>query len=153
MQTNTKKGTIMSDTDGVSTVKNQGYVKEGKGDPNMGKPLSDQDVIPVMIDAKPNGVGEDWHPNVNKKDRDTSIDDRSSVKTQGYVKGDRKGPDVGDSNKGANSGNTQTAANQQFHSMGCKSNAIAEALLNSADPVVFQASASPLVDPKNRNKA
>ena len=127
-----KKEMTMSDTDGVSTVKNQGYVKGGGDDANVGESnkgtLSDRDVMPAMIDAKPNGVGEDGHPNVNEKDRDTSTDDRSSVKTQGYVKGDEQDPDVGDSNKGADSGNTQTAANQQFHSMGCKSNVIAEAL-------------------------
>ena len=145
-----------SDTDDVSTVKHQGYIKGGKDNPSTGKPnkgiLSDQDVMPVMIDAKPNGVGEDGHPNVNEKDKDTSTKDYSSVKTQGYVKGDRKDPDMGDSNKGANSGNTQTAANQQFNDMVFKSNAIAEALLNTTDPVVFQALASFLLDPKIRNK-
>ena len=106
----------MSDTDGVSTVKHQGYVKKDGDDHNGGKPnkgtLSDKDVMPVMFNAKPTGVGEDGHPNVNETYKDTYTKDFSSVKTQGYVKGDRKDPDMGDSNKGANSGNTQTAANQ-----------------------------------------
>ena len=57
-----------SDTDGVSTVKNQRYVKGDGDDPNVGKPnkvtLSDQDVMPVMFNATPNGLGEDGHPNV-----------------------------------------------------------------------------------------
>ena len=100
----------MSDTDGVSTVKNQRYVKGDGDDPNVGKPnkvtLSDQDVMPVMFNATPNGLGEDGRPNLNKEYKDIFTKDDSVVKTQGYVKGDRNDPNVGDSNKGANSGNT-----------------------------------------------
>ena len=98
----------MSDTDGVSTVKNQGYDKGGGDDDcvreaNKGT-LSDKDIMPVMINAKPNRVGEDGHPNMKEEDKDTSTKGGSSGKTQGYVKGDGKDPNVDNSNRGAGSG-------------------------------------------------
>ena len=43
----------ISDTDGVNTVKNQGYVTGGEDDPNVSEPnkgtLSEQDAMPVMF--------------------------------------------------------------------------------------------------------